>query len=38
MPFFWRDQFDVKLQMYGIASRGAELQIVEEVALLDALL
>jgi hypothetical protein len=23
------DQFDVKLQMYGIASRGAELRIVE---------
>ncbi len=29
VPFFWSDQFDVKLQMYGIASRGAELQIVE---------
>lgn len=29
MPFFWSDQFDVKLQMYGIASRGAELRIVE---------
>jgi 3-phenylpropionate/trans-cinnamate dioxygenase ferredoxin reductase subunit len=29
MPFFWSDQFDVKLQMYGIASRDAELRIVE---------
>jgi NADPH-dependent 2,4-dienoyl-CoA reductase/sulfur reductase-like enzyme len=29
IPFFWSDQFDVKLQMYGIASRGAELRIVE---------
>jgi 3-phenylpropionate/trans-cinnamate dioxygenase ferredoxin reductase subunit len=29
MPFFWSDQFDVKLQMYGIASRGAELRIME---------
>jgi NADPH-dependent 2,4-dienoyl-CoA reductase/sulfur reductase-like enzyme len=29
VPFFWSDQFDVKLQMYGIASRGAELRIVE---------
>ena len=29
MPFFWCDQCDVKLLMYGIASRGAELQIVE---------
>lgn len=28
-PFFWSDQFDVKIQMYGIASRGAELRIVE---------
>ncbi|GHO62191.1 pyridine nucleotide-disulfide oxidoreductase [Ktedonobacter sp. SOSP1-52] len=30
VPFFWSDQFDVKIQMYGIASRGAELRIVEE--------
>ncbi len=29
MPFFWSDQFDVKIQMYGVASRGAELRIVE---------
>src|SRR6266487_1529566 len=29
MPFFWSDQFDVKIQMYGSASRGAELRIVE---------
>ncbi len=29
IPFFWSDQFDVKLQMYGVASRGAELRIVE---------
>ncbi|GHO57037.1 NAD(P)/FAD-dependent oxidoreductase [Ktedonobacter robiniae] len=29
VPFFWSDQFDVKIQMYGIASRGAELRIVE---------
>jgi len=29
IPFFWSDQFDVKIQMYGIASRGAALQIVE---------
>ena len=29
MPFFWSDQFDVKLQMYGVASRSAELRIVE---------
>ncbi|GHO50490.1 NAD(P)/FAD-dependent oxidoreductase [Ktedonospora formicarum] len=29
MPFFWSDQFDVKIQMYGVASRGAELRIME---------
>lgn len=29
VPFFWSDQFDVKIQMYGIASRCAELRIVE---------
>jgi hypothetical protein len=29
LPFFWSDQFDVKIQMYGVASRGAELRIVE---------
>jgi NADPH-dependent 2,4-dienoyl-CoA reductase/sulfur reductase-like enzyme len=29
LPFFWSDQFDVKVQMYGIASRGAEMRIVE---------
>ena len=29
MPFFWSDQFDVKIQMYGFASREAELRIVE---------
>ena len=29
VPFFWSDQFDVKIQMYGFASRGAELRIVE---------
>lgn len=29
VPFFWSVQFDVRLQMYGIVSRGAELRIVE---------
>ncbi len=29
VPFFWSDQFDVKIQMYGVAPRGAELRIVE---------
>lgn len=29
VPFFWSDQFDVKIQMYGVASRGIELRIVE---------
>lgn len=29
IPFFWSDQFDVKIQMYGMASRSAELRIVE---------
>src|SRR5581483_9376774 len=29
VPFFWSDQFGVKVQMYGIASRGAELRIIE---------
>jgi NADPH-dependent 2,4-dienoyl-CoA reductase/sulfur reductase-like enzyme len=29
VPFFWSDQFDVKLQMYGIASPSAELRVVE---------
>jgi NADPH-dependent 2,4-dienoyl-CoA reductase/sulfur reductase-like enzyme len=29
LPFFWSDQFDVKIQMYGVASRGTELRIME---------
>ena len=29
MPFFWSDQFDVKIQMYGFSSRGTELRLVE---------
>ncbi|HEX4203719.1 MAG TPA: FAD-dependent oxidoreductase [Ktedonobacteraceae bacterium] len=29
VPFFWSDQFDVKIQMYGFASRSAALRIVE---------
>lgn len=33
VPYFWTDQFDVKLQVYGFLPKGADVQIVEgEVA------
>lgn len=28
LPFFWSDQFDAKIQMYGVASRQAQLRII----------
>jgi NADPH-dependent 2,4-dienoyl-CoA reductase/sulfur reductase-like enzyme len=29
VPFFWSDQFEVKIQMYGLASRAAEMRVVD---------
>lgn len=29
MPYFWTDQFDVKIQVYGVVSADAEVTIVE---------